>query len=175
VGEAQVLARKPLPLAVGGEELVHLGDVGARLRVAGGDPADELEVADVARRDAIVVALAVAGEHLERPRPDAGDRAQPAPAGHRVLGVEVDAAGGELGRDGAQGERARRREVHRGEQRMPSLAIINRWIAIARWNSINCSVMAAASVSHGSGLRRIRSSGTARTALPMTGSSRNAS
>jgi len=62
-----------------------------------------------------VVALAVAGEHLQRPRPDAGNGAQAPPAGQRVAGEQVDAAGGHLGRDAPQGQRAVRREVHRGE------------------------------------------------------------
>jgi hypothetical protein len=41
--------------------------------------------------------------------------------------------------------------------------------------SINCSVIAHASVSHGVGLRRTRSHGRARTARPITGSSRKRS
>ena len=49
-GDAQVLAGEPLPLAVGREERAHLRLVGARLRVARGHAADELEVAEVARR-----------------------------------------------------------------------------------------------------------------------------
>ena len=49
---------------------------------------------------------------------------------------------------------------------------MRRWIAIARGMSISCSVIAHISVSHGSGLRRTRSHGCARTARPITGSSR---
>ena len=52
---------------------------------------------------------------------------------------------------------------------------MRRWIATARSNSISCSVTAFDSASHGSGARRTRSSGIARTALPITGSSRNSS
>ena len=57
-------------------------------------------------------------------------------------------------------------------QRCPSTAIIRRWIATARSNSISCSVTAASSASHGTGRRRTRRRGCARTALPITGSSR---
>jgi len=63
------------------------------------------------------VALAVERQRLERPRPDPGDRAQPPPAGHRVGGQEVDASRRDLGRDAPHRERARRREVERGEPR----------------------------------------------------------
>jgi hypothetical protein len=56
-------------------------------------------------------------EHLERPGPDAGDRAQPAPTGQRVAGEQVDAPAGDLGRHPPQRERARRRELHRGQPR----------------------------------------------------------
>src|SRR4029079_16881418 len=106
-GDADVLAREPLPLAVRGEELAHLVDGGARLRVTGRDLPDELDVAEIAGRETVVVALAVIGEHLERPRADAGDRAQPAPARQRVGGEEVDAARPHLGRRGAEREGAR--------------------------------------------------------------------
>jgi len=117
VGDAQVLAREPLPLAVRGEELVDAVDVGARPRVAGGDAADELEVADVAGGDAVEAPLAVRRQHLQRPRPDAGDGAEPAPAGHRVGGEQVDAPGRDLGGRPAQRQRPRRGEVHRDQPR----------------------------------------------------------
>jgi len=58
-----------------------------------------------------VVALAVERQHLERPGPDTWDRAQPSPAGQRVGGEQVDAAGRHLGGHAPQRERARRREV----------------------------------------------------------------
>ena len=81
----------------------------------GGEAADELEVAEVAGREPVVMPLPVVGEHLERPRADAGDRAQAAPAGHRVGGEEVDAAGRDLGRGAAEREGPGGREVHRGQ------------------------------------------------------------
>jgi len=64
-----------------------------------------------------VVALTVERERLERPRPDPGHVAQAAPAGHRVGGEQVDAAGGDLGRDAPQRQRTRGRQVERGELR----------------------------------------------------------
>ena len=50
-----------------------------------------------------------------------------------------------------------------------------RWIATARSNSISCSVIAHASASHGSGLRRTRRCGSSRSARPMKGSPRKRS
>jgi hypothetical protein len=60
-------------------------------------------------------------------------------------------------------------------QRKPSAPISRRWIATARSNSISCSVIAATSASHGSGLRRTRNVTFERTAFPITGSSRKRS
>jgi len=73
----------------------------------------------------------------------------------------------------AAGVGASRRPV--SGQRTPSAAINRRWISTARSNSISCSVMAFESASHGIGARRTRNSGTARTAFPITRSSRNRS
>src|SRR5918992_5300112 len=74
----QVLAGQPLPLAVAFEEAAHLGLVGARPRVAGGEEADELEVAEVARRHDVHPPLAVQAEHLDGPGADLADREQAA-------------------------------------------------------------------------------------------------
>jgi len=64
-----------------------------------------------------VVAPAVERERLERPRPDPRDRSQPPPAGHRVGGEQVDPARGDVGRHAPHRERARGRQVERGELR----------------------------------------------------------
>ena len=53
--------------------------------------------------------------------------------------------------------------------------MMRRWISIARWSSISCSVIAPSSVSHGSGWRRTRNRRLVRTARPITGSSRKRS
>ena len=69
-GVHEVRAGQPLPLAVALEEAAHLGLVGAGARVAGDEPADDLQEAEVAGRDEVVAALAVQGDHLARPRAD---------------------------------------------------------------------------------------------------------
>jgi len=112
-GDAQVLPGQALPRAVGSEELAHSRLVGARPRVARGHTTDQLEVAKVARRHAIVVALAEEGEHLQGPRADAGNSAQPPPSRQRVVGEQVRAPGRHLGRRPPQRDRPGRREVHR--------------------------------------------------------------
>ena len=57
------------------------------------------------------------GEHLDRPRADAGDRAQPRPAALVVGRAQVGAPGGDLARGPAQRQRAARGEVERLQAR----------------------------------------------------------
>ena len=190
-GDDQVRPRQALPLAVALEEAAHLGLVGARLRVPGGEPADELEEAEVAGRDAVVVALAVEREHLERPGADVRDRAQPRArrrrgrrgrSGPRRSPAPRGAAPARAGRRGrrsaARPARARRPRAGVGMsrspecgQRRPSRATSRRWITSARSSSISCSVIDHASASQGSARRWMRTCGRERTALPITGSS----
>ena len=70
---------RPFHGAVGREEPAHLGLVGARLRVPGGQPPDELD--DSRGRPPATRSWRPRPEreHLDRPRPDLGDRAQPRP------------------------------------------------------------------------------------------------
>ena len=167
-GGAQVLAGEALPLPVGREELAHLGPRARAFGCPVRQPADELEEAEVARRDTSWRPEAVQREHLDRPGADVGDRrsrraaARARRSAHR--GLEVGAAGGHLARRPAQRERALGREVegHQPRRRRrrrpprrrarraarspgsarPSTAIMRRWIATARSNSISCSVTA---------------------------------
>ena len=110
----QVHAGEPLPLAVALEEAAHLGLVGARPRVAGHQPPDDLQEAEVAGRDDVHPALAVQGEHLDRPRADLADRA--AGAGTSCSCRSTRPRGDLLGA-AAHGDRALGREVERDELR----------------------------------------------------------
>ena len=65
------------PRRVGREEPAHLGLVGDRLRAPGRQAPDELEVAEIARGHDVEPPEPVQREHLDRPRPDLGDREQP--------------------------------------------------------------------------------------------------
>ena len=196
--ERRYVARQALPLAVGREERRAPRP---RRRAPSGRPvreaADELEVAEVAGRDTVVAALAVQGEHLDRPRPDARDRAQPPP--RRARGRRASrstrarrrpraprgaarAPARARGRTTASragasaGDRRRRRHVAQAGLRAAARRArrrIRRWIATARSNSISCSVIAPASASHGSGAAAdAQAAGRARTARPISGSSR---
>ena len=84
----QVEARQRRVGRIGREELAHLLLGGPPAEP--GEPADQLQVGDVAGGDLVDPPLAVAGELLERPRPDAGDADQARP-GAVVVG-QVDAA-----------------------------------------------------------------------------------
>jgi len=87
------------------------------VRVARLQPRDELDEVEVAGRDEVVTALAVEAEHLDRPAPDARDRAQPPPAVLVVGGEQVRAARGDLARGAPQRERAAGGEVEALQQR----------------------------------------------------------
>jgi len=81
------------------------------VRAARREPPDKLEQVEVAGRDQVVAALAVEAEHLDRPPPDAGDRAQ-APPGALVVGsAQVSAPGRDLVRGAAQRDRPPRGQV----------------------------------------------------------------
>ena len=174
-GEPQVLAREAGVGRVGGEERAHLGLVGAGLRAAGQELADELEIAEVAGRDHVEPAEPVELQHLDRPRADLGDREQRGCSSKsgatRGGAAQRDARAWDAGRSDSSSAGACAAIVGGGRHvaqarpaRRPSAAIMRRWISIATVVSISCSVTAASSVCHGSGARRTRSHGRARTA-----------
>ena len=73
------------------------------MRVAAAQPSpDEAQVDEIAGRELVVAALAVQGERLDRPAPDARDRQQAPPAALLVAGEQVQAAGGDLARRAQQ-------------------------------------------------------------------------
>jgi len=111
-----VRGREAGPAVVGGEQRANLLLGGACVRTAGGQAAGELGEVQVAGRELVVAALAVQREHLDRPAPDPGDRAQPAPAPLVVGGAQVHAAAGDLARGAAQRQRAAGGEVEALQQ-----------------------------------------------------------
>ena len=165
---------RPAQRAVGREELAHLAPrsrAPAGRRSAGARRASGRRGR---RPAAVVAALAVQREHLDRPAPDAGDRAQPPPAALVVGRAQVDAAAAtsraarrsasarparrskrlqQRGRDAGQRgrRRARRAARSRGQRRPERRARSARWIAAARSNSMSCSQTAQASASNGLG------------------------
>ena len=142
-------ARRARPLLVGREERSHL--VLGRPPPEPGQLADQLDVGEIARRQQVVAALALEGEHLDRPRADAGDRAQALPG--RLVARQVGPPRGDLARRSHQRDRALRAPARRRRARPASVRpasrrgrvaqraagaprpwrrTIERWIAAAR-------------------------------------------
>ena len=170
----QVRPRQARPALVRREERAHLVLGRSRARIAGRDPPDDPQVAQVPSRQLVVAALAVEGQRLDRPAADAGDGAQAAPAalvvgsersarprrprGRRAAGRSPARRSGPATAAGparcrpASRRRAGRagrwsRSAGRGGRRSAAGS------AAARSNSMSCSQMAHASASKGSGRR----------------------
>ena len=154
------------------------------------EPADQLEVGEVAGRQRVGIAAAEEAEALDGPGADLGDRA---PAALAALGGS-SARRRPRGRPGA-GRARGRGEVHRlssagarpaivagagtsrsasrpSPSRGPQRPTMRRSIVAARLDSISCFTTAQASASHGHGRRFGRKPGIRRNSGPTSGSRR---
>lgn len=102
---------QPRPRRIRSEELHDLLLGGPRPRVPPGtQPADQLQVVQVARGKLVQPALAIEGEHLKGPRADPPDRPQAPPSGLVVGAVQIDPPERDFARDLDQGHGASVRE-----------------------------------------------------------------
>jgi hypothetical protein len=88
---------KTTPSPIRCEEQTNLSFAGTSPRIAAAEPPPYiLEQTDVPGRQLVVATLPFQSEHLDRPRPNARNHAQPAPAALMLWVVQIDASTGNL-------------------------------------------------------------------------------
>ncbi len=106
------------PLAIWREQIPNLVLLSERTGIAATQISpDQLEQPEVASWHLVVAALAAQREYLHRPRPDTGDRTQPAPRTLVIAAVQVNVAARHLACSAHERERTRGAEVEGLQQR----------------------------------------------------------